>query len=122
MKKLLSLLASFVLGFTFFMGAAAVAINATGIDSSEQSTEEQPATSSSEEPSTTGSSATGTGSSGDVYCFNIGKDNELDGDCFCVQDEVSDMDEVDCLINSGIVPASSRDGYIQYLRSLESNP
>ena len=134
MKKLISLIASFILGFAFFMGGAAVAINATGTSSSEQSIEEQPAsseepsptseepsptseepTSSSEEPSSSGSSATG-----DTYCFNIGKDNELDGDCFCVQDEVSDMAEVDCLIASGIVPASSRASYLQELSLRES--
>jgi hypothetical protein len=130
MKKALSLLASFVLGFAFFMGGAAVAINASGTGAPDQLTEDQLSSSPTESSSSSDPQSTSeaTGSSvpnatGDTYCFNIGKDNELDGDCFCVQDEVSDMAEVDCLIASGIVPASSRDGYLQELslRDLGSN-
>jgi putative hemolysin len=132
MKRILSLLASFVLGFAFFVGGAAIAINGSGTSSSEQIAEDQPSsseeqtspseeqtspseeqTSPSEEPNASGSSATGPSSSGDTYCFNIGKDNELDGDCFCVQDELSDVAELDCLIASGVLPASSRDAYLE---------
>jgi putative hemolysin len=118
MKRILSLLASFVLGFAFFVGGAAIAINGSGTSSSEQIAEDQPSsseeqTSPSEEPNASGSSATGSSSSGDTYCFNIGKDNELEGDCFCVQDELSDVAELDCLIASGLLPASSRDAYLE---------
>ena len=122
MKKPLSLIAAFVLGWAFFMGGAAVAIDATGTSSGEQTTGEQTSSSGEQTSPTEETSASGSSSSGDTYCFNIGQYNELGGDCFCVQDEVSDMAEVDCLINSGIVPASSRENYIAYLRSLESNP
>lgn len=50
-----------------------------------------------------------------VFCFEIGKSNELGGDCFCVQGEVSDMREADCLIASGLVPPDARSTYLSHL-------
>jgi len=118
-KKILSLLASFVLGFVFFMGGAAVATNSIGSNTQDQVSEDQVSQDQSvNSPDSSGQTANqGPSPSGDTYCFEIGKANELGGDCFCVKDDVSDMAEVDCLIASGIVPASSRAGYLQELES-----
>ena len=135
MKKILSLLTSFLLGFVFFMGGAAVATSVTGPTSQDQVSEEQVSENQAAEgqasddqvsgdtPASSGETTNpGSSSSGDTYCFEIGKADELGGDCFCVQDEVSDMAEVDCLIASGIVPAESREDYLRYLGLATSNP
>jgi hypothetical protein len=115
LKKLLSLLTSFLLGFVFFMGGAAVATGVTGPASNDQASEEQVSV---DAPAPSGETTNpGSSSSGDTYCFEIGKADELGGDCFCVQDDVSDMAEVDCLIASGLVPASSRASYLQELQA-----
>ena len=113
MKKIVGFVASFILGFAFFVGGAAVAINASSPSSSEQTTEEQTTSSEEQTSSSEETSSSGSAAAVETYCFNIGKDNELDGDCFCVQDEISDMAEVDCLIASGVIPGESRASYLQ---------
>jgi hypothetical protein len=46
------------------------------------------------------------------YCFEVGKDSELGGDCFCVEDELTTVEELDCLIKSGVVPENERDSFL----------
>ena len=116
MKKIIGFATSFVLGFAFFVAGSATALEindpspqeAVVIESSPEPQVEATVEVSPEEP-------VEESSEGDVYCFQLGKSNELGGDCFCVQDNVSSMAEVDCLIASGIVPAESYETYRQFV-------
>jgi hypothetical protein len=49
-----------------------------------------------------------------VLCSQIGKGVE-DSSCFCVEGEVSDESEVDCLIASGVVPPEEKETYLRNL-------
>ena len=125
MKKLVSIAGSFVLGFFFFAAGGAVAIETSGVLSQNDvvaNTQESVSvtetytnteTGGAENSSAPETSEPGPGTEGDVYCFQIGKATELDDDCFCVQDMVNTMEEVNCLIASGVVPASSYEIYRQ---------
>jgi hypothetical protein len=119
MKKVISLATSFLLGFAFFIAGGAVA-SETATPSPETVAAEEAANAPEvpevveevaiEEPQPV--EATAEEAVADVpYCFNVGKGSESDGDCTCVQDVVSDMAEVDCLIASGVVPASDYEAY-----------
>ena len=52
-----------------------------------------------------------------VFCYEIGKSNELDGDCYCVNGEISDLREVDCLMASRLLAPETRQGYISYFEA-----
>jgi hypothetical protein len=118
MKKVISLATSFLLGFAFFAAGGAIASEVTGptteselivevVETTETATETTEAT--------TESPAEEVPADQLPYCFNVGKGSELNNDCFCVQDLVSTMAEVDCLIASGVVPASSYEAYRQFV-------
>jgi hypothetical protein len=118
MKKVISFIASFFVGFAFFVAGGAVALESDlSAPGTSQSTEtaETLGESSTEAQLTQETTDAVSVSGGDVYCFQIGKATELDGDCFCVQGDVSSIEEVDCLIASGIVPAESYDDYRRHL-------
>ena len=126
MKKVMSHIVAFVLGAALFISGTAVA---------EESVSEQPdpATSTTVvEAESTVSPEAGEArqdtssqevvpeqtepepkrsSENPVFCWNVGKTNELDQDCFCVEGSVTNMDEVDCLIESGIVGEDTREIY-----------
>jgi hypothetical protein len=119
MKKVISLATSFLLGFAFFIAGGAVASETTtpspesvaveapanapeGPEAAEEVTVEE---TQQVEPAVESTVA-------DIpYCFNVGKGSESGGDCTCVQDAVSDIAEIDCLVASGIIPASDYEAY-----------
>jgi hypothetical protein len=119
MKKVISLATSFLLGFALFIAGGAVASETT--TPSPESVAVEEIVNSPEVPKVAEevavkeaqpAEATTESTVADIpYCFNVGKGSESDGDCTCVQDVVSDMAEVDCLIASGIVPASDYEAY-----------
>lgn len=82
MKRVARAAASFVLGFTFFVTGAAFAIESdNGIQSNVS------------------------------FCFEVGKASESQGDCFCVKDTLSTIEELDCLVASGIVSTNEYEDY-----------
>lgn len=48
---------------------------------------------------------------GSPFCFEVGKTSELGGDCFCVEGELTTIEELDCLVASRVVPASEYDSF-----------
>ena len=129
MKKVINLATSFVLGFMMFAAGGAIATEITTPPSEDQVvvevvdeqvvddsvTPEVPAEEVLEVVETTEPESPQVTNENPVFCWNIGKGDELGGDCFCVEGSVTDMLEVDCLIASGIVPADSYDDYRRYL-------
>jgi hypothetical protein len=140
-KKVINLATSFVLGFMMFAAGGAIATEITTPPSEDQVvvenqvvvedqvvvevvdeqvvddsvTPEVPAEEVLEVVETTEPESPQVTNENPVFCWNIGKGDELGGDCFCVEGSVTDMLEVDCLIASGIVPADSYDDYRRYL-------
>lgn len=119
MKKTISFATSFLLGFAFFVAGGALASETTTPSLEGIAVEETVNTPDVQEvvgevavEETQPVNATMEASVADVpYCFNVGKSSESSGDCTCVQDLVTTMEEVDCLIASGVVPASSYEAY-----------
>ncbi len=56
---------------------------------------------------------------GSPFCFEVGKDSELGGDCFCVEGDLTTVEELDCLINSGVVPENERESFLRGMGLLE---
>jgi hypothetical protein len=108
MKKTISFATSFLLGFAFFVAGGALA-SETEIPA----TESEPVVETIETTEPAIENVSEEVPADLPYCFNVGKTSELNNDCFCVQDIVSSMAEVDCLIASGVVPASSYEAYRQ---------
>ena len=129
MKKVINLATSFVFGFMMFAAGGAIATEITTPPSEDQVvveivdeqvvddsvTPEVPTEEVLEVVETTEPESPQVTNENPVFCWNIGKGDELGGDCFCVEGSVTDMLEVDCLIASGIVPADSYDDYRRYL-------
>jgi hypothetical protein len=116
MKKLISFATSFLLGFAFFVAGSATALEITDSNSQDVAVTESDTVPQAELVAETPvEEFVETPIKEDVYCFQVGKSNELGGDCFCVQDVVSEIAEVDCLIASGII---SIDLYDDYRRDL----
>lgn len=119
MKKIISFATSFVLGFAFFIAGGAVASETT-TPSPAGVVEEVPSVSEVVEEvvveETQPVNAASEATAEDLpYCFNVGKGSESGNDCTCVQDLVSTMAEVDCLIASGVVPAESYESYRKFV-------
>lgn len=117
MKPLAKRVASFIFGFALFAAGGAVATDVVEIPlPAQMQTQAEP-------ESSQASPAPGTYEElveNPVYCPEIGKANELGGDCFCVREVVSDMAEVDCLIASGVVSADQRESYASWLSGEQS--
>lgn len=58
---------------------------------------------------------------GSPFCFEVGKDSELGGDCFCVEGDLTTVEELDCLINSGVVPENERESFLRDMGLLGSS-
>lgn len=56
------------------------------------------------------------------FCFEVGKTSELGGDCFCVEGELTTIEELDCLVASRVVPASEYDSFRRDMGLLEPEP
>lgn len=130
MKLLGKKFASFFLGFAFFIGGGAVATEVVDIpmpgiqqESEENSTEApSPGQDATNELSEEEARAIQELIDNPVFCSDVGKPNELGNDCFCVEGDVSTMEEVDCLIASGIVDAAARADYEAYLSGVSAAP
>lgn len=59
---------------------------------------------------------------GSPFCFEVGKDSELGGDCFCVEEGLTTVEELDCLIKSGVVPENERDSFLRGMGLLDPAP
>jgi hypothetical protein len=113
MKKIISFISSFALGFFFFIAGGAVASET--IDQAPEveqvvvieETVDEPAQSSDPVENLPAETK-------DVYCFEIGHSVQS-SDCFCVHEYVSSMAEADCLLASGIVTAADYEVYRQML-------
>lgn len=46
------------------------------------------------------------------FCFEVGKTSELGGDCFCVEGDLDTVAELDCLIESRVIPADEREMFL----------
>jgi hypothetical protein len=86
-KRLAKAATSFLLGLVFLLGGTAVAI---GIGSSTLDIQID---------------------SNSPICSDIGKTSEWGADCFCVEGDLSNLQELDCLVESGIVPKSEYESY-----------
>jgi hypothetical protein len=53
------------------------------------------------------------------FCFEVGKTSELGGDCFCVEGELTTIEELDCLVASRVVPANEYDSFRRGMGLLE---
>ncbi len=120
MKKIFGNVVSFMLGATLFIAGSAIADEPVIIETESVSDpappaviEETPQEVVSEQPT----SEPKRSSDNPVFCWNVGKTNELGQDCFCVEGSVTNMDEVDCLIESGIVGEDTREVYREWLAS-----
>lgn len=49
---------------------------------------------------------------GSPFCFEVGKSSELGGDCFCVEEELDSVAELDCLVESRVIPASEYEMFL----------
>lgn len=56
---------------------------------------------------------------GSPFCFEVGKTSELGGDCFCVEGDLTTIEELDCLVASRVVPASEYDSFRRGMGLLE---
>lgn len=56
---------------------------------------------------------------GSPFCFEVGKTSELGGDCFCVEGELTTIEELDCLVASRVVPANEYDSFRRGMGLLE---
>lgn len=89
MNKFAKAAGSFVLGLVFFWAGAAVAIDVSN----------------NLYPGVTNIAPDS------PHCFEVGKSSELGGDCFCVDGELSSLEELDCLVESGVVPANEYEAF-----------
>ena len=120
MKKIIANTMSFMLGLTMFIAGSAIADEATTTQF-DSSSESAVVTQENSTSSIVNSSQQINSIDNPIFCSDINKSNEINGDCFCVKDAVSSIEEVDCLVASGIVSANEYDDYIAFLNSSDSN-